>query len=73
MRAYFDHNAGQGFAYAYQLPGFNNVLQAGGRVIRGAKDVGVILLIDERFITPRYARCFLITGPTPRLATIPRN
>ncbi|WP_049173207.1 ATP-dependent DNA helicase [Lacticaseibacillus rhamnosus] len=58
LRAYFDHDAGQGFAYAYQLPGFNNVLQAGGRVIRGAKDVGVILLIDERFITPRYARLF---------------
>ncbi|KRK12403.1 ATP-dependent helicase [Lacticaseibacillus zeae DSM 20178 = KCTC 3804] len=58
LRDYFDQNAGQGFAYAYQLPGFNNVLQAGGRVIRGAKDVGVILLIDERFVTPRYARLF---------------
>lgn len=58
LRDYFDQNSGQGFAYAYQLPGFNNVLQAGGRVIRGAKDVGVILLIDERFVTPRYARLF---------------
>ncbi|MDE3286915.1 helicase C-terminal domain-containing protein [Lacticaseibacillus paracasei] len=58
LRAYFDRANGQGFAYAYQLPGFNNVLQAGGRVIRGTKDVGVILLIDERFITPRYARLF---------------
>jgi Rad3-related DNA helicase len=36
LKAYFDRVNGNGFAYAYQLPGFNNVLQAGGRVIRGS-------------------------------------
>lgn len=58
LRAYFDRKNGKGFAYAYQLPGFNNVLQAGGRVIRGGRDVGVILLLDARFATPRYAELF---------------
>ncbi|MFV7964713.1 helicase C-terminal domain-containing protein [Escherichia coli] len=31
---------------AYQLPGMNNVLQAAGRLIRSAKDTGIVLLLD---------------------------
>ncbi|MFD1484401.1 ATP-dependent DNA helicase [Lacticaseibacillus baoqingensis] len=58
LKAYFDRQNGNGFAYAYQLPGFNNVLQAGGRVIRGAHDTGVILLLDARFCRPDYAQLF---------------
>ncbi|WP_461226004.1 ATP-dependent DNA helicase [Lacticaseibacillus suihuaensis] len=58
LRDYFNAQGKDGFAYAYQLPGFNNVLQAGGRVIRGAHDVGVILLADSRFAGPRYAPLF---------------
>ncbi|WP_125572126.1 ATP-dependent DNA helicase [Lacticaseibacillus songhuajiangensis] len=58
LRDYYQARNGQGFAYAYQLPGFNNVLQAAGRVIRGAKDVGVVLLLDERFGARRYTELF---------------
>lgn len=58
LKAYFDRVNGNGFAYAYQLPGFNNVLQAGGRVIRGSHDRGVILLLDARFCRPDYAQLF---------------
>ncbi|WP_155287400.1 ATP-dependent DNA helicase [Lacticaseibacillus zhaodongensis] len=58
LRDYYQHLNGQGFAYAYQLPGFNNVLQAAGRVIRGAHDVGVVLLLDRRFATSRYTELF---------------
>lgn len=58
LKAYFDAINGNGFAYAYQLPGFNNVLQAGGRVIRGKHDAGVILLLDARFCRPDYATLF---------------
>lgn len=39
-----------GFDYAYRFPGFNRICQAAGRVIRTAEDVGVILLLDERFL-----------------------
>lgn len=47
-----------GFAYAYQYPGMNKVLQAAGRVIRTDDDQGVILLLDERFRNPAYQKLF---------------
>ena len=66
IKDYFDHyNAGgnangdvSGFAYAYQYPGFNRVLQATGRVIRTEADRGIIVLIDERFTHARYRQLF---------------
>ena len=58
LRDYYQARSGQGFAYAYQLPGFNNVLQAAGRVIRGEHDVGIVLLLDRRFATKRYTELF---------------
>ena len=54
IRNHFETTRGSGFAYAYQYPGINRVLQAAGRVIRTEKDRGVILLIDERFMGPSY-------------------
>ncbi len=58
IRRYFDQQNGSGFAYAYQYPGFNRVLQATGRVIRSETDQGIIVLIDERFTHARYRRLF---------------
>ncbi len=58
LRAYYDEQNGSGFEYAYQFPGMNKVLQAAGRVIRTAEDVGVVLLIDSRFGTARYRQMF---------------
>jgi DNA excision repair protein ERCC-2 len=58
IKEYFDHQNVSGFAYAYQYPGFNRVLQATGRVIRTETDRGVIVLIDERFIHARYRHLF---------------
>ena len=43
-----------GFDYAYRFPGMNKVLQAAGRVIRTAEDIGVVLLLDERFLQSTY-------------------
>ena len=54
IRDYFDEKESAGFAYAYQYPGMNKVLQAAGRVIRGPSDRGIVLLIDDRFGTARY-------------------
>ena len=53
LKEYFDKQ-GQGFDYAYRFPGMNKVLQAAGRVIRTAEDVGVVLLLDERFLQSTY-------------------
>ncbi len=49
---------GDGFRYAYQYPGMNKVMQAAGRVIRTATDVGVIGLLDERFLRRDYRELF---------------
>lgn len=53
LKEYFDKQ-GQGFDYAYRFPGMNKVLQAAGRVIRTAEDIGVVLLLDERFLQSTY-------------------
>ena len=58
IKEYFDRDTGSGFAYAYQYPGFNRVLQATGRVIRTDTDRGIIVLIDERFTNARYRLLF---------------
>jgi Rad3-related DNA helicase len=47
-----------GFEYAYVYPGMNKVLQSAGRVIRTESDIGVVLLIDDRFISARYLELF---------------
>ena len=58
IKDYFDRLNSSGFAYAYQYPGFNRVLQATGRVIRTEADRGIIVLIDQRFTHPRYRQLF---------------
>ncbi|HOJ80156.1 MAG TPA: helicase C-terminal domain-containing protein [Clostridiales bacterium] len=54
IRAHFDERSGNGFEYAYIYPGINRVLQAAGRVIRTEDDMGVVILLDERFSHYNY-------------------
>lgn len=54
LREYYNEKMGDGFAFAYQYPGMNKVLQAAGRVIRGEEDRGIVILMDDRFVTPFY-------------------
>ena len=54
LRNYFDSIGKNGYQYAYVFPGMNKVLQAAGRVIRTADDKGIILLLDDRFMTQEY-------------------
>lgn len=58
LKGYYDQQNGDGFQYAYQIPGMNKVLQAAGRVIRDSRDIGVVLLLDQRFNTQQYKRYF---------------
>jgi DNA excision repair protein ERCC-2 len=58
VKAYFDDAEGKGYAYAYQYPGINKVMQAAGRVIRGEHDKGIILFIDTRFLEASYVNVF---------------
>ncbi|OPA77004.1 ATP-dependent helicase [Paenibacillus selenitireducens] len=56
IRDYFNAAGKRGYDYAYVFPGMNKVLQAGGRLIRTETDRGVLVLIDDRYLTPYYQR-----------------
>ncbi len=58
LKEYFDSQGDNGFDFAYRYPGMNKVLQAAGRVIRTAEDVGIVALLDERFLTTPYLKMF---------------
>lgn len=58
LKNYFDENGENGFDYSYRYPGMNKVLQAAGRVIRTVEDVGIIALLDERFLQFTYRKMF---------------
>lgn len=58
LKTYFDDQGENGYDYAYRYPGMNKVLQSAGRVIRTAEDIGVIALLDERFLTMSYKKLF---------------
>ena len=58
LKNYFDESGENGFDYSYRYPGMNKVLQAAGRVIRTVEDVGIIALLDERFLQVSYRRMF---------------
>ena len=58
LKNFFDARGGDGFDYVYRFPGMNKVQQAAGRVIRTLSDVGVIALLDERFMQRENRRLF---------------
>ncbi|MCH5270086.1 MAG: ATP-dependent DNA helicase [Lachnospiraceae bacterium] len=58
LKRFFDAQGENGFDYAYRFPGMNKVLQAAGRVIRTAEDVGIVALLDERFLQYTYQKLF---------------
>ncbi len=58
IRAYYDEQYDNGFAYAYLYPGMNRVVQSAGRVIRSETDVGLIALVGKRFTYRNYTACF---------------
>ncbi len=58
LKEYFDARGVSGYDYAYRFPGMNKVQQAAGRVIRTSEDLGIVVLMDERFVTPSCRRLF---------------
>lgn len=54
IREYFEERNGQGFLYAYLIPGLIRVIQSAGRVFRTPEDKGVVMLVDERFNDERF-------------------
>lgn len=58
LKNYYDAQGENGFDYAFRFPGMNKVLQAAGRVIRTTEDIGIILLLDERFLQSDYENMY---------------
>lgn len=67
---YFAKREDKGFEYAYLYPGMNKVQQAAGRVIRTMEDKGVIMLLDERFITRQVVDTFPAEWEDYRVVTL---
>lgn len=58
LKQYYQETYGKGFEYGYLYPGMNRVIQSVGRVIRSETDIGMILLIGQRFATAYYNSLF---------------
>lgn len=56
IKQHFSSHGKNGYDYSYVYPGMNKVLQAGGRLIRSETDTGSIILIDDRYLQPKYQR-----------------
>ncbi|MCT8139169.1 ATP-dependent DNA helicase [Anaerobacillus sp. CMMVII] len=54
MKQFYSSQGYNGFDFAYVYPGMNKVQQAGGRLIRSEEDEGVIILMDDRYLSPKY-------------------
>ncbi len=52
--ALLEQKFGRGHDYTYVVPGLQKVVQAAGRVIRSSTDTGTLVLLDERYLEPRY-------------------
>jgi DNA excision repair protein ERCC-2 len=56
MRTFYQRKYGSGFDYACVIPAMARAIQAAGRVIRSETDLGLIVLMDDRFLDPAYSR-----------------
>lgn len=58
LKDFFDTKYNLGMLYAYTYPGFNKVIQAAGRVIRTETDRGILVLLDDRYLSKTYKNLF---------------
>lgn len=70
LKEYFERQGKNGFDYAYRYPGMNKVLQAAGRVIRTTEDVGMVALLDERFLDLSYLKMFPVEWEHFEIVTV---
>lgn len=58
MQDWYGHQYGDGFGYAFLVPGMSKVVQAAGRVVRSPEDRGAIVLVGRRFRHREYQAFF---------------
>jgi DNA excision repair protein ERCC-2 len=49
IRDWCEERYGEGFSYAFLVPGMSKVVQAAGRVVRSAQERGAVVLVGRRF------------------------
>ena len=54
IQLWYEKRYGQGFRYAWLIPGMSRVVQAAGRVIRSPTDYGSVVFIGRRFLQKDY-------------------
>src|SRR5213079_2151121 len=59
LREYYARKFGfaRRYDYAVVYPAVNRLMQGAGRAIRSERDRAAIVLLEGRFLEPRYARC----------------
>jgi DNA excision repair protein ERCC-2 len=55
---YYEEKYKKGWDYGYIFPAITKCLQSAGRCIRSETDKGIIVFLDQRFVWPRYKKCF---------------
>jgi DNA excision repair protein ERCC-2 len=55
---HYDKKFHKGQLYGYVYPAMSKIIQAAGRCIRTEEDRGVVVLMDNRFYFPLYAKAF---------------
>jgi DNA excision repair protein ERCC-2 len=63
LRTAYDRRFGDGFEYALTVPAVRKARQAVGRVIRGPEEVGVRVLLDERYARETWNSVREYLGP----------
>ena len=63
LRTAYDRRFGAGFEYALTVPAVRKARQAVGRVIRGPEEVGVRVLLDERYARDSWNSVREYLGP----------
>ncbi|MBS3172076.1 ATP-dependent DNA helicase [Candidatus Woesearchaeota archaeon] len=55
---YYEEKFKKGMEYGYIIPAFTSIMQNSGRCIRSENDKGVIVYLDERYLSPNYKKYF---------------
>ena len=55
LQSYFDEKHGQGYKYTFVYPAMTKVIQSAGRVIRSEDELGLLVLLGRRFLTPDFS------------------
>lgn len=69
IQQYYEGRGKDGYTYAFVYPSINKVVQAVGRLIRTETDRGMILLMDDRYVSPSFRQWLPVNWHIERMRT----